>query len=166
MKTTRNIITITTGDYFTWNFKLVGGILLLLGTLQLVSGSVMLGLSLSLVGLSTFATFYVLQIDKDKHAYREGVAILGLKTGAWVSFSSIDYFFVKSANVSRTYNSRIQSATFTDLEYRGYIKFNGEEKVQLVSSQKKQKVIGKLLPIATALQLEIVDYTNEVTDVA
>jgi hypothetical protein len=155
---------LNTGSYFEWHIKLVGVFFVLAGVAW-ISQNLIGGIFIIVAGLSTFFTHYHFIIDVEKKVYNDGVTIFGLRLGRTNTYENVEYLFVKPQKVTRTYHSRIQSATIKDIEFNGYVRFSENEKIHLVAAKTKQEVIDKLVPLSNYIKVQIVDYTREVTDV-
>jgi hypothetical protein len=146
--------------YFPWTFKL-GGVVLLLFAIVAIASSPIIAVLMFVVGLIILTTHYGFHIDKVASTYKEYTWFLFLKIGKEVKFDQIEYLYVKPNKVSRTYNSRIQSATITDIEYDGYIKFSEAEKIHVTHAKKREQVIIKLNLLRKYLNVKVLDYTRE-----
>jgi hypothetical protein len=157
-------ISVNTGEYFPWHVKLVAGFIALAGITQ-VQSNLILGSVLILGGIIIFTTRYYFQIDMQNKRYRDGVSVMGLKLGDKKSFDAIEYLFIKSNKVSRTYNSRVTTKTIAGIEFDGYIKFSEDEKIHLFRNKERQIVLDKLLHLSRLTETSVMDYTREVPKV-
>jgi hypothetical protein len=66
---------------------------------------------------------------------------------------------VKTNREKTVLHSQIQTTTFRNTVFDGYIRFSETEKILLFRSKNKEEVIKKLQPISVQLQLRVVDYT-------
>src|SRR6185436_8021337 len=80
-------------------------------------------------GLLALTTRYGVEIDFSSKLYQDYTWVMGFKIGQQMKFDSIQYLFIKDFKITQTFNSRVNSATITTHEYRGYVKFNDREKV-------------------------------------
>lgn len=156
-------LVINTGNYFPWTIKFGGALLLIIGTVAAVQNIILVSLFI-LSGGILLTTRYQLEIDFTNKRFKDYVFVMGLKFGPRKSFTAIEYLFIKSGNVSRTYNSKIHSTTITDVEYDGYIKFSEKDKIHLCSSKNRKTVINKLRKLSDHLDIRIFDYTKSVPD--
>lgn len=102
---------------------------------------------------------YGVEINLASKKYKEYVWLLGIKQGQYIPFQSIQYFFIKDFKVSQRVNSRIKSATFIEEEFRGFVKFDDDEKIHLLTKKNKEALIQKLKSIAQDLQVGLIDYS-------
>jgi hypothetical protein len=160
----KKVMSLKTGSYFEWHMKIAGAVFILVG-IAWISQNLIGGALLIIAGLSTFLINYHFTIDTKEKVYQDGLTIFGLKLGRKNKYQSVEYLFLKTGKASRTYNSRIQSSIITYLEFNGYIRFSEDKKVHLISAKAKQDAIDKLVPLSNFLNVQIVDYTLEVTDV-
>jgi hypothetical protein len=149
-----------TGWYFQGAIRWAGYVLPLLAVVM-VTKFTFVAISFVVVGVIILTTRYGISVDKASKQYTEYTWFLGYKNGQAKSYDQIQYLFIKNAKVSRTYNTRIHTTTITDLEFNGYLKFSEAEKIHIANADDKQKLINKLLPVANALQIRVLDYTQE-----
>jgi hypothetical protein len=147
--------------YFEWPLKIVG-IALFLFAIATVTVLPIVALIMFITGVVILTSHYGLHINKTTLTYKEYTWFLFWKIGKEVKFDQIEYLYIKANKVSRTYNSRIQSATITDVEYDGYIKFSETEKIHITHARKREQLIAKLSPLKKYLNVKILDYTREV----
>jgi hypothetical protein len=152
---------ITTGWYFESGMRLAGYGMLAIALTLLVGGYYLAALVFALLGIIVLTTRYGFQINSASRTYCEYTWFLGFKNGQWQSYQAIQYLFVKSARVSRTYNMRVQSGTISRTEFNGYLKFSESEKIHVANAIEKDDLIKKLFPLAGKLETVIVDYTVE-----
>jgi hypothetical protein len=158
----KNTIDFKASNYFTGMPYVLGFLLTPIGFVLLFSPQLIVGAILLVAGVIILTTHYRLSIDHTKKQYAEYVFVLGLKTGMErKSFSSIDYVFIKKVRVSQTLNSRASSTTIQKDQYDGFLKFSEDDKVHLMTFESKDKLQKKLRPIASQLNLRILDYSNE-----
>jgi hypothetical protein len=151
---------INTGWYFQGSMRIAGYVFLLVSLPLLIVPSLW-AIFFALCGIVILTTRYGLRIDAANRSYQEYTWFLGFRRGEWQRYEEIKYLFLKTAKVSRTYNSRVQSSTISTIEFNGYLKFSEEEKIHLVHSVTKRKLLDSLIPIANGLGTTIVDYTVE-----
>ena len=56
--------------------------------------------------------------------------------------------------------SRIKSNTVTRDEYRGFIKFDGKEKIHILTNGDYQKLAKEMTEIAKKLNTRLIDYSS------
>jgi hypothetical protein len=52
-----------------------------------------------------------------------------------------------------------QSSTFSNTEYNAYIKFDNEEKIQLLNKRNKETLVRELKKVSTFLKVPVTDNT-------
>jgi hypothetical protein len=149
--------------YFPWTIK-IAGIILLPTAIAIISTSPIIAVVMLVTGLIIFTTHYGVCVDKVTSTYKEYTWFLFLKLGKEINFDHVEYLYIKPNKVSRTYNSRIQSATVTDIEYDAYIKFSETEKIHVTHSKHREQVIVKLRKLKDYLNVPILDYTKAVPE--
>lgn len=152
---------IINGSYFPWPVKIIG-VFLILASIPNITTAPLLATLLLLGGAIIFTTHYGFKIDVAKSSYKEYTWFLGWKNGEEIKFNRIEYLFIKSNKVSRTYNSLLSSTTIGDLEYNGYLKVSESEKILIASSKNKKEVVARLENLKRYLNTSILDYTVEV----
>ena len=120
-----------------------------------VWGSVVGGI----IFLLSISTRYGVEIDFDKKKFQEFIWILGYQHGERVPFDAIQYLFLKDFRIAQTFNSRVNSATVIEDEFRGYVKFSEENKVHILTMDDYDKLVGKLKPLAAKFKVGLMDYT-------
>lgn len=107
-----------------------------------------------------FTTHYRFRIDLVKKEFQDYLWILGLRQGATVRYEKMEYFFIKKSNVSQTMGLKAATTTVHKEVFDAYLKFSEKEKVFIVSQNSKEKLLSQLHPMATSLQVQIIDYTE------
>src|SRR5688572_20398802 len=124
----RGRINFTTDYYFPARF--IWGVVLVLTAVALVAAVYYVFAGIVLLGsVLAMTTHYGVEINFVSRQYQEYTWVLGFRIGERFTFDSIQYLFIKDFKITRTFNSRVNSATITSNEYRGYVKFNDSEKV-------------------------------------
>lgn len=148
-----------TSGYFPWHMILVGGVLAVVSISMLVASLFIGGLIVLLISLLILTTHYRCRIDFDKKVYQDYVWVLGMRNGAKTPFDDVQYIFIKQSQESHTMGLRAANTTIHKSVYDGYLKFSETDKIHIVTKENKEDLIQKLRPIATKLQIEILDYT-------
>lgn len=149
-----------TSGYFPWHILAVGVAMAILGVSMLIAGLFVAGLIVLLISLLILTTHYRCRIDFDKKVYHDYLWVLGLKHGEKKEFDDIKYLFIKQSTVSQTMGLRAANTTIQKSVYDGYIKFSETDKMHIVTKDKKESLIQQLRPIATKLQIDILDYSS------
>ena len=105
-------------------------------------------------------TQYRVDVNLKDKWFKEYVWILGMKNGDLVKFSKLDYLFINKGKVSQTVGSRVQTTTVTRDEYRGFIKFDGDEKIHILSYANHDKLLKAMRAAAESLQARLFDYSS------
>jgi hypothetical protein len=114
-----------------------------------------------LVGcIVVWTTHYGFEIDFSSKKYREYAWILGIKTGEPIRFDRIEYLFVKKITMSQTMHSKITTASFSSEEYRGFIKFNEDDKIHFITGKNRETLIEKIKPTAKQMGVALFDYSD------
>ena len=104
-----------------------------------------------------WTSFYLLEIDLDKKEYGDYTIVLGRKMGEKRSYPKIEDVFIKKFNTSQNivnYGTGRQYQ-IKDIEFTAYLKFTNDEKIELVSDTKEERLIQRLNPIVKKMQTSI-----------
>jgi hypothetical protein len=156
----KRVFNFRTYYYLPWR-GVQAAVLLLGGGALMATHHLLLGPLVILLGILVMTTHYGITIDLPNHTYQDYLSVLWIQSGEIKKFEAIEYVFIKPARVSQTMNSLTTSKKFTSDTFDGYIRFNEHEKVFLLTNEKKKVVLDKLQEIATALQIDVVDHSNE-----
>jgi hypothetical protein len=113
-----------------------------------------------LISIICLTTFYKVELNASEKWFKEYTWILGLKIGERVSYKTMDYLFINVGKVTETTGSRIKTTTTTRDEYRGFIKFDGKEKIHILTSGDYQKLAKELTEIAKKFNTHLIDYSS------
>jgi hypothetical protein len=128
-----------------------------LGVITTTAWLILLGLLLSVVCLTTF---YKVDIHVAERWYREYIWVLGIKSGSRISYQTIDYLFINKGRITETTRSHIQSTTISHEEYRGFIKFDGQEKIHLLTHHNHAILIRNMIETGRQLHAPLIDYSS------
>ncbi|GCC51763.1 hypothetical protein SanaruYs_19920 [Chryseotalea sanaruensis] len=148
-----------TSNYFSWHVHAMAAGLVIIA-LVVFAKSILGGFAILLVCAIIFTTHYRLKIDFEKKEYRDYLWIFGLKDGKKYSFDALAYFFIKTNRVSQTMGLKAANTTVVKEVYDAYLKFSDDEKLHVISSNTKAKILKKLIPVAENLNIKILDYTD------
>ena len=146
--------------YFHWPFKLVA-VLVIVAAVPVFGNSPIASVVMAGISIVVLTAYYGVSIDKNKRTCKEYVWLLGWKSGDVEQFEEVQYLFVKPVTVTRTYNTRVQSSTVRTEEYIGFLKLSNDEKIELVRSSRKTKVVEVLRKVKAYLGTRIIDYSDE-----
>jgi hypothetical protein len=155
-----DILTVKTYYYMPYRGIWAVGLLAAGGGL-IQSGRFILGLVALFLAAMVLTAHYGIKIHQKNKTYNDFLSILGFVSGEEKSYRIVDYVFIKSSKKSQTMNSLITSRTFTDDFYDGYIKFDEDEKVYLLTHKNKARVMTTLEELSSGLGVDIVDHTIE-----
>jgi hypothetical protein len=149
-----------TSNYFS-SRVIIAGVIFLITGLVLSFVTWVIGIILLLSSVIILTTQYRLAIDFQNKIFHDYVRILGLKNGYKEKFEVIEYIFINAANSSQTMSmGRVASTTIHNKVYNGYLKFSENNKIHLTTKDNKKSLYEALAPIASKLNVKIVDYTK------
>jgi hypothetical protein len=105
-------------------------------------------------------TRYGVTVHVDEKWFKEYVWVLGLKLGERVKYTNLEYLFIGKGKVTQTTSSRVQTTTVTRDEYRGFIKFDGDEKIHILTNSSQEKLVRAMTKTAQIFQTKLFDYSS------
>jgi hypothetical protein len=105
-------------------------------------------------------TRYGVAVHVGEKWFKEYVWVLGLKLGDRVKYTSIEYVFIGKGRVTQTTSSRVQSTTVTRDEYRGFIKFDTDEKIHILTQGNYEKLVKAMTKVAQTFQTRLIDHSS------
>lgn len=154
-----NIYDFKTTRYFSWPFILLSVFVSVFGFVLLMK-SIIGGLLVLTGCILVFSTHYGISIDFDKKEFRDYVWILGMKQGDKTKFDTIEYLFIKKAQLTQTMGLRAATSTIQKDVFDGYLKFSEQDKVHIMTKDRKESLLEKLKPISKKLNIKIIDYSE------
>lgn len=154
-----NVLNFRTSLYFSGSIIFLGVLLLIPSFITRIS--LIATVPFLFVSLIIFTTHYRLEIDLQRRVYRHYVWLLGMKRGNPESFEKIDYVFIKRNKVSQSMHSRVASSTVHSEVFEGFLRFSEKDKIHLITARKKESLVKKLKIIASQLNTQILDYSEE-----
>ena len=153
-------LNIKNGSLFPWHFQVVAAALVM-GSLTAFSSNIILAVVLLLIGVFMLTSYSGVLIDHSEKSYKEYSSYLFIKVGETKHFDDVDKIFINGNNVSQTvYTAHtLNSKTFKNMVYDGYLKFTNGEKVHLISSKNKKKLMIQLEKASEYLSTEVQDNT-------
>ncbi len=112
------------------------------------------------IGVVGITTRYGVEIDFLSKQYKEYTWLLGYKAGDAVKFERIEYLFIKKIKMSQNMNSLLTSTTIDRDEYRGYIKFNEQEKIHFITHENLDHLIKHAKITAGEMRVPLFDYSS------
>lgn len=113
-----------------------------------------------LISIICLTTYYKVEINTKELWFKEYTWLLGLKIGERMSYKTLDYLFINVGRVTETTSSRIQSTTVQRDEYRGFAKFDGNEKIHILTSGDYTRLAKDMTEIAKNLNTRLIDYSS------
>ena len=159
MKATK--IDLKSGRLFPWYFQLVGIVLLPISVTFLAS-NFMISIILVIVAIFILTSFSGFEIDIQNKIYYPYYTFFFLfKSGKKKKFNEVEKLYINANKVSqRIYTAHTtQSATFKNVEYDAYIKFDNGAKEYLISDKKLDRLKTKLTTLSEAINISISDNT-------
>lgn len=156
----QSIIDIKAGRLFPWQFLVIGA-LITLCALVLVATKPLVGLLLLMIGGFILTASEGTDIDGTQKRYREYTSYFFIKNGKWITFDAAEKLFINSVRKSaKMYTaSTLNSSTFVNTEFNGYLKLSDGTKLHLLSHTKKEKLATVLQNVASLLNIPIQDNT-------
>ena len=160
MKIDQNKADIHAGFLFPWQFRFLGGALIIGGGV-LLPNEVMLALLLLLVGLFLLTSFSGLEIDRSRKTYGEYNSIFFKKIGSTKNYSDVEKVFVNSKiEGQKIYTAHtLSSQTFTNATYTAFLKFADGTKILLLHGKNKKVVMDKVNQLVPFLSTCLEDNT-------
>jgi hypothetical protein len=146
---------------FPWQFLFLAGVIFI-AALAFISQEVVISLLLIAGSIFVLTSFNGTEIDTANRYYREYTAFFYfLRTGKKIKYTRIEKLYINRAKVTqRMYSARTtQSSTFSNTEYNAYVKFDNEEKIQLLNKRNKETLVRELQKVSTFLKVPITDNT-------
>jgi hypothetical protein len=137
-----------------------GFFFLLVAFLGLITATYWLMIAGFVISILSMTSFYKVEINTSEKWFKEYTWVLGLQLGQRVSYQTMDYLFINVGKVAETTSSRAQSTTVTHDEYRGFIKFDGHEKIHILTKSDFQKLAKEMTEIAKKFNTRLIDYSS------
>jgi len=109
--------------------------------------------------IAIITTHWRVHIDLGRREYREYVWLLGIKIGQLEKFNEIEYIFIKTNDVVETLRGQYSTSRLERTVFDAYLKFNENNKILIVRQNGKSRLRKKLNPIASYLNVKVVDYS-------
>lgn len=100
-------------------------------------------------------------INKKSRWYLEYKSFFFLRAGKKLKYAGVDKIYINSSRTTQRLNTAYtnHSSTFSNIEFNGFLKFTGGEKIKLTSKRNKTEVLKCLQPISRFLNATIEDNT-------
>ncbi|WP_347157312.1 hypothetical protein [Pontibacter chitinilyticus] len=148
-----------TGTYFSGGVRVLSWIMLLVGLIYTLEGS-MAGWLIIPVAVGFLLTYDMVEFDLQQQTYREGVLLLGLKFGKKQPLPGFEFLFLRRNNYSKLIESRASMTQTRSVKYDGFVKLANGEKLHLLQKSNKEPALQQLTSIAQDLQVELRDLTE------
>lgn len=119
----------------------------------------LLGISLLAIAVC-LTTQYRVELNINEKWFKEFVWVLGVKHGEPVQYSNLEYLYINKGKVTQTTGSRVQTITVTKDEYRGFIKFDGAEKIHILTNSNHPNITKDMIRVAQSLHVKLFDYSS------
>jgi hypothetical protein len=146
---------------FPWQFLFLAGTIFF-AALAFISQETLISVFLIAGSIFVLTSFNGTEIDTANKYYREYTAFFYfLKSGKKIKYIRIEKLYINRARVTqRIYGGRTtQSSNFSNTEYNAYVKFDNEEKIQLLNKRNKEALVRELRKISTFLNVPVTDNT-------
>jgi hypothetical protein len=140
---------------FMWAF--VCGLIAFFGLMSFTYWLIGLGGILMMLALTTR---YGVTVHVGEKWFKEYVWVLGLKLGERVKYSTLEYLFIGKGRITQTTSSHIKSTTVTRDEYRGFIKFDTDEKIHILTNGNHEKLVKAMTKAARTFQTRLIDHSS------
>ena len=133
--------------------------MILLGTGVVIFESVF-GIIVVLAGILIVFLHYGILIDFEESRYKEFLGLLGLKFGKWENLPHLEYISLTKSRYSQKVGLRAANTTLEGVLYKGNLRINDQERILVIQSPGKDKVLKKLKYLAKKLDLRVLDCTK------
>ena len=146
---------------FPWQFLFLAGVIFF-AALAFLSEGVLISLVLIAGSMFVLTSFNGTEIDTANKYYREYTALFYfLRSGKKIKYMRIEKLYINRSKVAqRMYSARTtQSSTFSNTEYNAYVKFDNDQKIQLLNKRNKETLVRELEKVSAFLKVPITDNT-------
>jgi hypothetical protein len=157
----RDKIDVKFGSLFPWPFRFIALVVLLVG-LSLILERTFLAIGLMLVGGFILSGAEGTEINRKEKTYVDYKSFFFLKSGEKKKYSGVEKIFVSTSKMQQLlYNVHASHpSTYEHLEFNGFLKFQGGEKIQLLRKRRKSDLMKGLEKVAGFLNVPIEDNTG------
>lgn len=148
-------------DYLVpWHFRLVGVALVIVAIAGFMVNPLLAILFIA-VGVFLVTSYSGTVLNRSNNTYKEYNTYFFIKSADEQTHSGIEKIFINPGKLSqKIYTAHtLNSQTFENVIYNAYIKFNNGEKIQLLQSKDKAKLMKELDAIAEFMNTSIQDNT-------
>lgn len=150
-----------TQHYFPNNVKIIGILFLVSGLIVFTLGYYLPSILFLFLGMFIFITRYGIEIDIEKKKYTDYLSLFGFKNGQSKEFQTIESIYLNEGMKTTKMHLRGHATTLSKKEYNGYIKFSEDQKIHLLSSEKKNDVEKLLNQMCSDLNITLSDYSKD-----
>lgn len=142
------------GSYFPPNFKYLGYIGVIGGTVLTLIGNVVVGIPVFLVSLVVSTTLMGCKVDPQQKTITDFTSVVGLAFGTPKNYKLLQKLILREEVISQVLNSRGSSTTIQQTMYNGYL-FYDAQSVYLTGSKHQEKMIEKMEGVAKELSIPL-----------
>ncbi len=148
------------GALLPWTFRLLASCAFILG-LSVLPVNLWIGIPLSVLSFFALVAYEGTEINSTNKTYREYTSFLFFKAGKFQPYTDINKIFInRSKESQKMYTAHtLHSSTFEDVVYNAWLKFSNGEKIHLLKSKSKDRLMRVLKPLSEAIQVEITDHS-------
>lgn len=153
------MIDIKSGPLFPWQFRLVA-VLAIIGAVAIFQDHYWVSAVLILVGVIGLVSYEGTEVNAENKTFREYTSLLFIKTGKFSNYLEVEKIYItRSKQSQQMYTAHTtHSSVFEDVVYNAFLKFESGEKVHLLTSKDKDKLVKVLEPLCKKLTMDVVDY--------
>lgn len=154
------MIDIKSGSLFPWQFRIVA-VLVIIAAIAIILDHFWVSSVLILAGVFALVSNEGTEVDVNNQTYREYTSFFFVKTGKFSPYSGAEKIFLtKGKRSQQMYTAHTtHSSVFENVVYNAYLKLSSGEKIHLLTGKDKDRVIKRLVPLSTGLNVEITDHT-------
>ncbi len=149
-------------------FRIFGALIILFGIPGFYALQIPWALRIPLWAISIAVGMFLLfgsqrlEIDRERKRYRSLISVLNLfNSGTWRSYPQVENLFIKRSKESQTMALGPIQRSYSSMVYDVYLKITSDEKIFLGSGKSKQKLMQKIAPLKTYLDVELIDYSKD-----
>ncbi|MCG8322480.1 MAG: hypothetical protein MI921_23480 [Cytophagales bacterium] len=155
----KNVFSHRTERFFPAGLIFGGAIMIFIGTGILIFKSV-IGFVILLAGIAIVFLHYGVLIDVEARKFKEYWGFPGLKFGKWKHLPGIEYISLTKSRFSQQIGLRAANTTMRGILYKGNLRVDGRERILVIQSTDKDKVMTQLKHLAKKLDVKLLDCTE------
>lgn len=142
------------GSYFPPNFKYLGYIGVISGTVLTLVGNVVVGIPVFLVSLVVSTTLMGCQVDILQKTITNFTSVVGLAIGTPRNYKLLQKIILREEVISQVLNSRGSTTTIQQTMYNGYLLFDSQS-IYLTGSKHQNKMIEKMEAVSKEFSIPL-----------